>query len=156
MIIDLDLRVRMITQYPCTVGHNYYEVRRTSVCFLAHRFGVPIQTPALHEVRSGSVDLDIVHQEIVEMELDCYRYSLERKRDASLDDTDPRESPLSDADRPTSWDCNTGFKGNRRAAAGDLQPSGYASELERRGGCPRGCKSEFIRLPPSNCCRKYR
>ncbi|CAN0114168.1 unnamed protein product, partial [Ectocarpus sp. 8 AP-2014] len=28
LVIDLDLRVRMIVQYPCTVGHNYYEALR--------------------------------------------------------------------------------------------------------------------------------
>ncbi|CAN0354258.1 unnamed protein product, partial [Laminaria digitata] len=28
LIIDLDLRVRMIVQYPCSVGHNYYEVSK--------------------------------------------------------------------------------------------------------------------------------
>lgn len=27
-MIDLDLRVKMISQYPCTVGQNYYEVGR--------------------------------------------------------------------------------------------------------------------------------
>ncbi|CAM9877298.1 unnamed protein product [Ectocarpus sp. 12 AP-2014] len=28
LVVDLDLRVRMIVQYPCTVGHNYYEALR--------------------------------------------------------------------------------------------------------------------------------
>ncbi|CAM9151933.1 unnamed protein product [Hapterophycus canaliculatus] len=28
LVVDLDLRVRMIVQYPCTIGHNYYETLR--------------------------------------------------------------------------------------------------------------------------------
>lgn len=31
LVIDLDLRVRMIVQYPVSVGHNYYEVTSLTI-----------------------------------------------------------------------------------------------------------------------------
>ncbi|CAM9910084.1 unnamed protein product [Pylaiella littoralis] len=44
LIVDLDLRVRMIVQYPCNVGHNYYETLR-AIDALQHatfnRVGMP-------------------------------------------------------------------------------------------------------------------
>eukprot|EP00904_Undaria_pinnatifida_P004021 jgi/Undpi1/1361/HiC_scaffold_11.g04753.m1 len=57
LIIDLDLRVRMIVQYPCSVGHNYYETLRAIDALhqaTFNRVGVPANWKEGEDVLVGT------------------------------------------------------------------------------------------------------
>lgn len=146
-IIDLDLRVRMITQYPCTVGHNYYEVGDVNDTFVhccCH------QTASyVHRLHKLPIKMPIFSP-LWEEELPKISSRLRPKfasscaRDMSCDNPTTALEYIDSSFFRDDADSAV----HRCATAGDLQPSWYARQLERRGRCScRGKRECFVTFP---------